>query len=331
MLISQTLHLVELPDEFRLPSIERIKRTSFYRPFAMNSKYKRNFIQAGALAKEVRAYGKSLIQKGASYMDVIGKINQKIADLGARPAFPPQIALNDVAAHFLPQVGQDITFSDEIIKLDVGVCYEGAIGDCAVTVDLSGKYQALIDAAETALLKAEQSIRVGQPVREIGRIIEETIASYGFTPVKNLSGHGLGEYKIHTSPHIPNYDDRSTAIIKPGMTFAIEPFATNGKGMIYEGGVPTIFGVAAARPLQSSLARALLAKIRTFDGLPFAIHDLLGKEWSLEEVNVGMSELLKVGVIVGYAPLLEQAHGMVAQAENSVLVDEKGNVFITTR
>jgi methionyl aminopeptidase len=297
----------------------------------MKNKYKQNFIHAGVLAKEVRAYGKSLIQKGATYMDVVAKIRQKIADFGARPAFPPQIALNDVAAHFLPQPGEDVVFTDQIIKLDVGICYEGAIGDCAATIDLSGKYQGLIDAAEAALLKAEQSIRVGQPVREIGKIIEETLSSHGCVPIKNLSGHGLGEYKIHTPPIIPNYEDRSNAIIKPGMTFAIEPFATNGEGLIYEGGIATIFGVVASRPIRTPIARSLLAKIRTFLGLPFAIHDLIDKEWPLPSVKEGLDGLIQAGVVIGYPPLIEKGHGMVAQAENSVLVDENGNVVITTR
>jgi methionyl aminopeptidase len=168
-------------------------------------------------------------------------------------------------------------------------------------------------------------------VREIGGIIEATISSYGLTPIRNLSGHGLGEYKIHQAPIIPNYEDQSTAIIKPGMTFAIEPFATNGMGLIYEEGNPTIFSLVAARPLQSNLARALLAKIRAFSGLPFAIHDLRGTEWTLSDVNTGLSELIKTGVVIGYAPLIEESHGMVAQAENSVLIDEKGKILITTR
>lgn len=297
----------------------------------MNSKYKQNFIQAGALAREVRAYGKGLIQKGASYLDIMFKINQKIIELGARAAFPPQMALDHVAAHFLPLPGEEIIFSNEIVKLDIGVCYNGAIGDCAVTIDLSGKHQALIDAAEAALLKAEQSIKVGQPVREIGKIIEETIVSYGFQPIRNLSGHGLGEYKIHTSPIIPNYDDESRAIIKPGMTFAIEPFATDGVGLIYEGGIPAIFGLAGARPLGSNVARSLLAKIRTFSGLPFAFYDLVSQEWPLSEVQKGLDELIQAGVVIGYAPLIEKNRGMVAQAENSVLVDERGKVWITTR
>ena len=297
----------------------------------MNSKYKQNFIQAGALARQVRAYGKSLIQKGASYLDIFSKINQKIAELGARPAFPPQMALNHVAAHFLPSPGEDIIFSDEMIKLDIGVCYNGAIGDCAVTVDLSGQHQSLIDAAEAALLKAEQSLRVGQPISEIGKIIEETIASYGCKPIKNLSGHGLGEYKIHMPPIIPNYEDQSRAIIKPGMTFAIEPFATDGTGLIHEGGTATIFGLGSSRPLRSDLSRSLMSKIRTFSGLPFAIHDLISSDWPLGRVEEGLDELIKAGVVVGYAPLIEEKNAMVAQAENSVLVDEQGNILITTR
>lgn len=297
----------------------------------MKEQYKEDFLRAGKIAGEVRSFGKSLIKKGASYNQVIEQINQKILELNARPAFPPQIALNDVAAHFLPFPGTDVIFSTEVVKLDVGICYNGAIGDCATTVDLSGKHQALVDAAEAALLSAEQIIKVGLPIREIGKVIEQTITSRGFKAVRNLSGHGLGHYKIHTSPTIPNYADNSTGIIKPGMTFAIEPFVTTGRGMIYEGQNPMIFSLIQERPLQSEKARALLAKIKTFKGLPFAIHDLISDVFLPLETKLILSELVATEIIAGYPPLIEEAHGMVAQAENSVLVDSKGHVFITTR
>lgn len=299
----------------------------------MNEAYKKDFLRAGELAGQVRAFGKSLIQKGASYNQVIGMVRRKIADLGARPAFPPQIALNDVAAHFLVHPGEDLFFEDQVVKLDVGVCFNGAIGDCAVTIDLSGKYQSLVDAAEAGLLAAEKIIKVGLPIREIGKIIESTIASYGFKAVKNLAGHGLGYYQIHTGPRIPNFDDGSIGLIKPGMTFAIEPFATTGKGLIYDAGNPTIFAYMKAQPLVSGCAKELVAKIKSFNGLPFAIHDLLGdtEAFAVEDVKRGLDELLRAGVIAGFAPLVEEGHGMVAQAENSVLVDKFGKVVITTR
>lgn len=297
----------------------------------MNTQYFTDFIHAGKLAGQVRHYGKSLVKTGASYNDIMAKINAKIASLGAKPAFPPQMALNHVAAHFLPQPGEDIIFSNELVKLDVGISYNGAIGDCAVTIDLSGKHQHLIDAAEAALLAAEKIIEVGLPVHQIGRTIETTIGSFKLKPIKNLSGHGLGRYKVHMPPSIPNYDDRSTAIVKPGMTFAIEPFSTNGAGSINEKGDPAIFSFGKARPLRSPLARALVNKIISFQGLPFAIHDLMEENISLEEVKSAVFEMLKFGVIIGYPPLVEIANGMVAQAENSVLVDKEGKVHVTTR
>ncbi len=297
----------------------------------MNEQYKQNFIRAGAIAKQVRAFGKSLIKPGVSYNEIIAQIQKKIIELGAHAAFPPQIALDAVAAHFLPQPGYDIVFSKEVVKLDIGVCVNGAIGDCAVTVDLSGEHQALIDAVEAALLNAEQIIKVGLPIREIGKVIAKTISSYGLKPVKNLSGHGLGYYQVHRPPTIPNYDDNSNAVIQPGMTFAIEPFATNGRGLIYEGQNPTIYSFVADRPVRSDLARRVLSTIKTFHGLPFAIHDLLSNGLNLAEVKVGLTELHIAGVILGYPPLIDEGSGLVAQAENSVLVDPKGNVLITTR
>ncbi len=297
----------------------------------MNKKYKQNFLRAGNLAKQVRDFGKSLIKKDASYNEIIAKINQKIGELGALAAFPPQIALDEVAAHFLPQPNEDIILTNQVVKLDIGVCYQGAIGDCAVTIDLSGKHQTLIDAAEAALKAAEQSIKVGQPISEIGQIIESAIASFGLASIKNLSGHGLGLYQIHTSPLIPNYNDNSKGVIKAGMTFAIEPFATTGKGFVYESGIPSIFSLAAVRPVHSEAARTLLSKIKSFKALPFAIHDLLSDELPFQTIKPALNELLKAGIIVGYAPLIEKTHGIVAQAENSILVDEKGNVFISTR
>jgi methionyl aminopeptidase len=296
----------------------------------MNQRYKEDFIQAGALAKQVRAYGKTLLVKGASYNDVIQKVHQKIREVGGQPAFPPQMALNHVAAHFLPAPGQDIIFSNELIKLDMGVCYNGAIGDCAITVDLSGKYQHLIDAAEAALLAAEKIIRVGLPIRKIGQVIAETVATFGLTTIKNLGGHGLGKYKVHTSPAIPNYDDQSKGIIQPGMTFAVEPFVTNGKGYIYDAGDPTIFSYVTQRPVHFEMALKLLERILPYKNLPFAIHDVLGDDLP-QLVKLGLNELVRAGVIQGYAPLIEEASGMVAQAENSVLIDEKGKIFITTR
>lgn len=297
----------------------------------MDMQYKKDFIKAGAIAKEVRTFGKSLIVKGASYNTVITQVREKISELGALPAFPPQIALDVVAAHYLPQPDEDIIFSNELVKLDIGVCVNGAIGDCAVSVDLSGKHQKIIDAAESALLAAEKVIKVGLYVSEIGQAIEDAITSYGLKPVRNLTGHGLGKNKVHTSPHIPNYNDKSKATLKAGMTFAIEPFATDGAGWIFDAGNASIFSLESRKKKYSGFVEDVYQNAANFAGLPFCIHDLISDKTPLELVRKALKVLLRDGVFMDYAPLVEEGGGFVAQAENSVLIDENGNVFITTR
>jgi methionyl aminopeptidase len=297
----------------------------------MDQEYKSNFITAGKIAKEVRSFGKSLIARGASYNEVILQIRKKITDLGAIPAFPPQIALDTVAAHYLPDPSEDIIFLDQLIKLDVGICYHGAIGDCAVSVDLSGTHQRIIDAAEAALLAAEKTVKVGISVSEIGQVIEETILSYGLKPVRNLTGHGLGRYKIHTSPHIPNYNDKSTYKLKPGMTFAIEPFATDGMGAIYDAGHATLFSLTGKKGKLSGFVQDVYHIAQSFHGLPFCTHDLISLKTPLEYVKKALRVMIREEIISDYAPLVEQGQGLVAQAENSILIDEDGTVFVTTR
>ena len=296
----------------------------------MDTKYKQDFIAAGKIAKEVRAYGKSLIIKGASYNDVIQKIRGKIEALGAIPAFPPQIALDNVAAHFLPLPGQDIIFTNELVKLDIGVCYQGAIGDCAVSVDLSGKHKHIVDAAEAALKAAKEFIKVGITVGEIGEVIEKTILSFGLQPIRNLTGHGLGKFKVHTAPHIPNYKDGSRHKIKPGMTFAIEPFATDGKGLVHDGKGATLFSVRDSKRKYDGFIKEVYNTALSFHGLPFCMHDLITATAPIEIVKKAAQVLTRDGAFDDYAPLIEVGGGMVAQAEDSILIDEKGRVFFTT-
>jgi len=298
------------------------------------NEYESNMLKAGVLAKQVRAFGKSLIVVGASYNSIILQIKSKILELGAVAAFPPQIAINDVAAHYLPAPNQDVIFDETmVVSLDIGVCVDGAIGDCAVSVDLTAdnKYKTLIEASQKALEAAQSILKVGLPIGEIGRVIEETIQSYGFEPVRNLSGHGVGKYEIHTKPGIPNYDTGSKKTLEPGMTFAIEPFATSGSGMIHEVGEAHIFSFSTKRAVRSPTAKILLKKIATFQNLPFDTHDLVDAKTPYAKVKFGLRELIQSGIIAAHPPLVEVDNGIVTQAENTVMIDSDGIVHITTQ
>ena len=293
--------------------------------------YKDDALRAGAIAKEVLVYGSSLIVKGAKYMDVYAKILHKIHELGAVPAFPPQMALDEVAAHFLPEIGEDIVFDKQVVSLDIGVAFNGAIGDTAMTIDLSGKQVDLLKATHAGLAKALEHIRVGATLGEIGAHIQDTIESYGFRPITNLCGHGLGLNQIHVPPTIPNYDNGSKVQLKPDLHFAIEPFATSGVGRIRDTSNPQIFSLVHKRPLRSKSARDVLAQLNSFGTLPFSTHDLHVKGLSAGTIKLGLKELLASGCVIGHAPLIEESRAIVAQFEHTVYIDESGKVYITTK
>src|SRR3989344_3011989 len=215
-------------------------------------------IKAGKIAAEALEYGKSMIRPGVKLVDVCDEVEKKIKSLGGEMAFPVQVSMNDVAAHFCPNEDDSIVFTDQIVSLDVGVSVDGFIGDTALTVDLSGKNAELVKASKEALDNAINVVKPGVKTREIGKIIHKTITSYGFAPIRNLSGHGLGEYNIHTKPNIPNYDNGDNTLLKEGDVIAIEPFASTGSGVVYESGQGTVFVLAQKKPVRNMITRNVL-------------------------------------------------------------------------
>lgn len=278
--------------------------------------------RAGKIAAQVLEYGRGLIAKGASYLDVTKKIEAKIRELGGEPAFPPQMSMNDVAAHFTADADEDIKFEDQVVSLDVGVHINGAIGDTACTVDLSGKYLELVKASEEALKEAIKVVKPGVKVSEIGRVIEKTIKGFGFVPIRNLSGHGLDLYDIHSKPSIPNYDNGSPETLKKGQVIAIEPFATNGAGLIYETERANIFSMAKKKPIRSATARRVLKEIEKYNGLPFTTRNI-----KVPMASIGLRELEQAGIIRAYPPLPDKSHGIVTQAEHSLIVEDEAVVL----
>ncbi|MFH1317167.1 MAG: type II methionyl aminopeptidase [Candidatus Woesearchaeota archaeon] len=287
--------------------------------------------KAGKIAAEVLEYGRKLIVKGASYKDVTEKIEAKIKELGAEPAFPPQMALNDVAAHFTVDPDEDIIFEDQIVCLDVGVHIDGCIGDTACTVDLSGKNEKLVKASRMALEMAIKTIQSGElRLSAIGKSIQITIENMGFVPIRNLGGHGLGVFEVHTPPTIPNYDTEDDEELEKDSVFAIEPFATTGAGMIHETEHANIFSFVERKPIRSQITRQVLKEIDKYNNLPFTTR-WLTKKFPLFKVNFALKELMAVGSIRKYAPLPDKNKGLVSQAEHSFYLDKDGELEILTK
>ena len=280
------------------------------------------YIKAGKIASEAREYGKSLIKVGASLLEVSDKIEKKILELGGKLAFPAQISLNDVAAHNCADPDDKTTFKKgDLCKLDIGVHIDGYVADTACSVDL-GDNNDLVKASEDALNEALKIIKPGVTLAEIGETIKNAISKYNLSPIKNLSGHGLDRFVIHGPPTIPNFNTHDDTKLEEDQVIAIEPFATDGMGMIYEGDRANIFSLIEKKPVRSNITREILKEIEQFEGLPFTTR-WLTKKFPLFKVNFALRELLQIESIRKYPPLPEKNHGLVSQAEHTIIVKDK--------
>ena len=170
-------------------------------------------------------------------------------------------------------------------------------------------------------------MKPGITLAEIGQTIQNSITSHGFAPIKNLSGHGVGRFLIHSSPTIPNFNTGDSTQLEEDQIIAVEPFATNGIGMIYESDNATIFSLIEKKPVRSPITRDIMKEVETFENLPFTTR-WLTKKFPPFKVNFALRELLQIESIRKYPPLPDRKHGLVSQAEHTVIV--KDEPIITT-
>jgi len=283
--------------------------------------------KAGRIAAEALQYGAKLLKKGTLLKEVCDAVDRKIADLGAKPAWPTQVGCDEVAAHYTPDPDDTEACEDQLICLDVGAHVDGCIGDNALTVDLSGKHSDLVKTAKDAFEAARKIVAVGAKVSDISAAIQETIVSAGFAPVRNLSGHTISPYIIHDAPTIPNVQTNLKTELVKGQVIAIEPFATTGAGFVDESERANLFALWNKRPVRSQYAREVMQFVeQEYQNLPFTTRWLVPK-FGLGKANLALRELGMAGVLHRYPPLVEKNKGMVAVHENTLLVDDKVEVL----
>ena len=180
-------------------------------------------------------------------LDIAEFIEQKIIEYGAIPAFPTNLSMNEVAAHYTP-IPNDNKTANGLLKIDFGVCVDGYIADNAISFDLTkeNRYKEMIELNNMILEKNNKSINCSFLVKDIGEIAVNCLNDFNeknnsnFKLIRNLCGHGLDRDKIHTGLIIPNYKNNSNETLK-GVAFAVEPFITDGNGEIYEGAPGNIY------------------------------------------------------------------------------------------
>lgn len=188
---------------------------------------------AGTVLNEIAAF----IQPGLTTRQVDEYAALRIKHYGAKSAFLGYrkypchicISVNEQVVHGLAGERQ-LQFGD-IVSLDVGVVYNGFIGDTARTVAVGGcslLAQKLMDVTEKSLYEGIAQAVSGNRVADISRAVQKYVESNGFSVVREYVGHGVGR-TMHEEPQVPNFvDGKSSPKLRAGMTIAIEPMVNAG-------------------------------------------------------------------------------------------------------
>ena len=192
---------------------------------------------AGKLAGTVRDEVAQQVSPGITTAELSESAGKRIRELGAESAFfgyrgyPGQIcvSVNDAVVHGIPD-DRRIEVGD-IVSIDVGVRYEGYIGDTATTVMVGvadPETIRLVRTTEAALWAGLRMAEAGRKLSDVSHAIEQEAVKAGFSVVREFVGHGIGR-EMHEDPQIPNFGLPGRGpVLKAGMTLAIEPMVNQG-------------------------------------------------------------------------------------------------------
>lgn len=212
-----------------------------------------NFIKTGDQIEKIRMSGRilgSILRKikavaapGVALLDLDALARELMKEKGGRPvflgyrpggarfAFPSAIctSVNEVIVHGRPS--QYKLVSGDVLKVDIGVDWEGGISDAAVTIPIGSVSKdglRLIKATENALREAIRTVKPGNTLGDIGYAVERTADVAGFYVAEGLTGHGVG-IELQEDPVVYNYGKPKVGMkLKAGMVLAIEPMLCAG-------------------------------------------------------------------------------------------------------
>jgi methionyl aminopeptidase len=196
--------------------------------------------RSGQIVRQVLEAVKAKVAPGVSTMDLEHVAEEKIRELGAKPAFKgyydyPCVlctSVNDEIIHGIPSAKRVLKAGD-IVSIDCGVVMDGYYGDSAITVPAGGaltlELKKLLEVTEVSLKRAIDEVRLGKTVGDVGAAVQEYVEANGFSVVRDFVGHGIGT-RLHEDPQVPNYGTRGHGTrLREGMVLAIEPMVNIGK------------------------------------------------------------------------------------------------------
>ena len=272
------------------------------------------------------------VREGMPIIDICAKAEALTREKGGKPAFPCNVSVNEIAAHYTSPPNDKKTIPERsIVKVDIGVHVDGYIGDTAASVCFDPEYVDMVNTAEEALEKAVEILRPGLSITRFGSAIQKTIKTRGFKPVSNLTGHLIRRYTIHAGKSLPNVFNISTSRINEGEVYGVEPFVTvaNAAGRVENLREAYIFRYSKHKSLKDPYAKQILKYIKNnFKTLPFT-ERWLSKFASSSRYKSAFSELLSSKALISYPLFVEASRNLVAQAEYTVMVVKDGCVVLT--
>jgi methionyl aminopeptidase len=195
----------------------------------------RERVAPGVMTDELDDLAEVLIRDGGDTPAFLGYTPD-----GARRPYPATlcVSVNDEIVHGIPNEIPKMLKEGDIVGLDLGLSHEGIIVDAAITVPVG-----VVDAASIRLMRATEEAlaagiaeaRSGARVGDIGAAVQKVIEEAGFSVVKSLGGHGVGD-RVHEEPFIANFGRPGTGReLVEGMVLALEPIATSGKAAVVLG------------------------------------------------------------------------------------------------
>ncbi len=194
--------------------------------------------ESGKLTKDVLDYLEKNIKVGITTKQLDKMAYDFITSHGGYPSFlgyngyPAStcISIDDMVVHGIPS--DDVFIKEgQLVSIDVGVVLNGWQGDAARTFmvgKVSPEKEKLLRVTKECFYKAIEHLRDGSPIGDIGYYIQTHAESNGYSVVRALTGHGIGQ-EMHEDPSVPNYGRKGTGIrLKAGMVIAIEPMINAG-------------------------------------------------------------------------------------------------------
>ena len=301
-----------------------------------------SYIQSGKIASKIRDEASKMIKEGTLVIDLVEYVESEILKSGAEIAFPCNVSLNEVAAHYTSPAGDKTAIqAGDMVKLDLGAMIDGYIADTAVTVIADGNitenytqdeinlHEEIVEASAAGLEAAIATARAGVEISKIGAAVHEAISEYKLNPIFNLMGHSLEQNNLHAGISIPNYDNHDNYTLEEGQAVAIEPFATNGEGIVNDAPGHYIFSYMANKPFRMKSTQRVLKYIQqNHRYVPFSGR-WITDEFGERKGAIALTQLSQAMAVYPYAPLREKKDCFVSQKEHTIIVEKEGCTVTT--